>query len=67
MSGEWHRRALIERALADAGEAGHVRIVLGANRGNKSAQAFTNAAATEPRLMWEEACAATASSWCVIS
>lgn len=32
--------ALIERALADAGEAGHTSIVLGTNRGNKSAQAF---------------------------
>ena len=32
--------ALIERAVADAGEAGHMSIVLGTNRGNKSAQAF---------------------------
>jgi len=32
--------ALIERAVADAGEAGHTSIVLGTNRGNKPAQAF---------------------------
>ena len=32
--------ALIERAVADAGEVGHASIVLGTNRGNKPAQAF---------------------------
>lgn len=32
--------ALIERAVADAGEAGHTSIVLGTNRSNKKAQNF---------------------------
>lgn len=31
---------LLERAVADAGQAGHRAIVLGTNRGNKGAQAF---------------------------
>ena len=31
---------LLERAVADAGQAGHRAIVLGTNRGNKAAQAF---------------------------
>lgn len=32
--------ALLERAVADAREIGHVAVVLGTNRGNKTAQAF---------------------------
>ena len=31
---------MLERAVADAREIGHVAVVLGTNRGNKTAQAF---------------------------
>ena len=62
--------ALIERALADAGEAGHTSIVLGTNRGNKSAQAFYKRHGFRKRSSRTFDVGGVrnyASSWCVIS